>query len=279
MLNLTIRVQGRRRKCLLYVPGSYDENVSAPLVLSFHGFADWPARHAAMTRWNNLAEECRFLVAYPSGTGFPLRWNTRPSPADHWTPEMEVAFVDALIDRLMERYNIDSSRVFVNGFSNGGGMTLLLAKTLPQRIAAFGTVATAIFTGPEEIISAKPLRMIFFHGTADPIVPYMGGARVLFHGSFPNVPQWVGEFARCLGCVETPLHLPAQGAASGIAYTFPGQGDCIHFYTIAGGGHAWPGGLPLPVVVVGHTTQDIDATRMMWDFFIQRSSILDRQAA
>ncbi len=36
---------------------------------------------------------------------------------------------------------------------------------------------------------------------------------------------------------------------------------------IADGGHAWPGGEPLPRFIVGHTAQGIDATEMMWEFF------------
>ncbi len=37
--------------------------------------------------------------------------------------------------------------------------------------------------------------------------------------------------------------------------------------TIDGGGHTWPGGEPLPEWLTGPTTQDIDATRVMWEFF------------
>jgi polyhydroxybutyrate depolymerase len=41
----------------------------------------------------------------------------------------------------------------------------------------------------------------------------------------------------------------------------------VVFYTILEGGHSWPGGKPLPKWIVGNTTQSIDATRVMWDFF------------
>ena len=48
--------------------------------------------------------------------------------------------------------------------------------------------------------------------------------------------------------------------------TGPG-GEEVEFYTIAGGGHAWPGGQKLPGFIVGRTPQSIDATRVMWQFF------------
>ena len=46
-----------------------------------------------------------------------------------------------------------------------------------------------------------------------------------------------------------------------------GQGADVDFYTIDGGGHSWPGGEPLPEWIAGSTTPDLDATRLMWDFF------------
>jgi polyhydroxybutyrate depolymerase len=41
----------------------------------------------------------------------------------------------------------------------------------------------------------------------------------------------------------------------------------VVFYTVTGGGHTWPGGKPMTAAIVGKTTADVDATRLMWDFF------------
>ena len=41
----------------------------------------------------------------------------------------------------------------------------------------------------------------------------------------------------------------------------------VVLYTVAGGGHTWPGGHPLPAFITGPTTDDIDATRVIWEFF------------
>lgn len=92
-----------------------------------------------------------------------------------------------------------------------------------------------------------------------------------FHLPFPSIPNWVDELARRNGCpagaAKTPLDLPTSGEVSGVRYT-----DCaadVVFYTIAGGGHGWPGGGVIPEYIVGHTTQDITASEVMWDFFRQ----------
>jgi len=41
----------------------------------------------------------------------------------------------------------------------------------------------------------------------------------------------------------------------------------VVLYTIRGGGHTWPAGMPLPEWFVGRTARNIDATRLMWEFF------------
>ncbi|HSM25842.1 MAG TPA: hypothetical protein VK856_13345 [Anaerolineaceae bacterium] len=64
------------RKYLLHVPESYDGEQPTPLVISIHGFAEWPAHQMKLSRWNELAEEENFIVVYPRGTEFPLRWRT-----------------------------------------------------------------------------------------------------------------------------------------------------------------------------------------------------------
>ena len=43
----------------------------------------------------------------------------------------------------------------------------------------------------------------------------------------------------------------------------------IVFYIVTGGGHTWPGGKAMPAFIVGKTTPDFDATRLMWNFFTE----------
>jgi len=47
-----------------------------------------------------------------------------------------------------------------------------------------------------------------------------------------------------------------------------GNADVI-LYAVEGGGHTWPGGGALPEWWVGRTTREINATRVMWAFFVQ----------
>jgi polyhydroxybutyrate depolymerase len=61
--------------------------------------------------------------------------------------------------------------------------------------------------------------------------------------------------------------IPSPENVNGVRYANSASDAELVFYTIAGGGHAWPGGKPLPKFIVGHTPTEIDATRTMWAFF------------
>jgi polyhydroxybutyrate depolymerase len=256
---------GKRRKYLLHVPRNYDPTKPAPLVISIHGYAEWPAHQMQISRWNELADREGFLVVYPCGTGFPLHWRTHEAPGSDSDPILDVRFISDLIDKLERTYNIDPARIYANGLSNGGGMSFVLSADLSERIAAIGMVSGAYFYSWEAYHPSRPVPAVIFHGTADQVVPFQGGPSRVFDLPFPCVPQWVETLAQRNGCPGVVESLPPSGEVSGVRYT-----DCaaeVDFYTIAGGGHAWPGGKALPRIISGYATQNVDATRIMWDFF------------
>lgn len=265
--NGTLISSGEKRNYLLYVPESYDPSVPTPLVISMHGFAGWPANQMGMSRWNDLADQYGFIVVYPSGTRFPLRWRTNSTSGSDADLMMDVTFISDLIDKLADEYNIDPTRIYANGLSNGGGMSFVLSCKLSERIAAIGSVSGAYLLPWDECDSSRSVPAIVFHGTEDPIVPYQGGPSGPFDMPFPAITEWVDAFARHNGCDEAPQELVTSGDVSGVQFTNC-NGDVV-FYSIAGGGHSWPGGKPLPEIIVGNTPNDIDATRTMWDFFQQ----------
>ena len=255
---------GEKRTYLLYVPKSYDPSRPAPLVITIHGFVQWPANQMHISRWNDLAEEYGFLVVYPAGTRFPKRWRTGALPGLQQDPSADIQFLSDLIDKLERDFNIDASRIFANGLSNGGGMSFLLACALSDRIAAVGIVAGALPASLENCQPARPVPVMLFHGTDDPIVPY-GGGSFRREGRLPAIPEWVAALAERNGCQAAPRLILPKGAVSGLEYT--GCAADVIFYTIQGGGHTWPGGKPLPVWITGRTSMDIDATGTLWEFF------------
>jgi polyhydroxybutyrate depolymerase len=265
---------GEARRYLLHVPESYDPSKPLPLVISLHGFAQWPAHQSQLTGWTDLADQHRFIVVHPGGLGFPKRWRTELQ-ADG-APSPDVIFISDLIDQLERDYNIDSNRIYVNGLSNGGGMSSLLACELSDRIAAMGSVAGAYTFSWEDCPSEQPMPTIIFHGTDDPIVPYQGGLAGDSRFTLSPVPSWVEGLALHNSCESVPMDLPTSGDVSGIRFENCAEDAEVIFYTIQGGGHSWPGGGYLPEFLVGTTTQDIDATGVMWEFF-QKHTLKDQK--
>jgi polyhydroxybutyrate depolymerase len=265
--NGSIQSSRQKRRYLLYVPESYDPSKPTPLIISMHGFIEWPDHQRQISHWNKLADENGFIVVYPMGTGLPLRWGTLSRPGSEDRAQRDVRFISDLIDKLETEYNIDPARIYANGLSNGGGMAFLLACKMADRIAAIGGVAGAYSTPWSECNPSRPVPAIVFHGDVDLIVPYAGGSVSRTGFTFPAIADWVAAWANHNGCASQPVTLSDRGEVSGIRYTGCNQNADVEFYTVHGGGHSWPGGKGLPKFIVGHTTQDIDATRMMWDFF------------
>ena len=171
--NGSIQVNGNTRRYLLHVPETYESKEAAPLVVTIHGYAEWPAHQAQISHWNELADQYGFLVVYPAGTGFPLRWRASGDVNDQGSME-DVLFLNELIKQLENDYNIDPKRIFVNGFSNGAGMTYLLACNLQGKIAAIGGVSGAYLIG-ENCPVLNPNQEIYFHVKLDTIVHYSVG--------------------------------------------------------------------------------------------------------
>ena len=73
-------VSGGLERCyLLHVPPGHDLARPAALVFSLHGFASNAKPQVELTGWSELADREDFLVVYPEGTSFPLRWNAAPT--------------------------------------------------------------------------------------------------------------------------------------------------------------------------------------------------------
>ena len=276
---------GEKREYVLYVPGSYDRSKPTPLVISMHGAGLWGGAQRDISRWNMLANDRGFIVVYPSGAGGNGVRIWRAEPGEGL--KKDVRFISDLIDTVSAAYNIDSTRIYANGLSNGGGMSFALSCALSNRIAAVGLVAAAetlpwSWCGAREAGrgtrgATRPVPVISFHGTADPVVPYKGGASWISTRPFPNVPRWSALWAQRNQCAENPVESRVASDVTRLEYGGCAANAAVVLYTIDGGGHTWPGGMPLPEWFVGRTTQSIDATSVMWDFFAKHPLIRPAQ--
>lgn len=269
----TMVSSGEEREYLLHVPSSYDGGRPAPLVISFHGGATWPAQQANLSGWNRLADEHGFFVVYPAGDpelpilGIPRIW-----PVERAAElAKDVRFVDDLIDRLEARYAIDPERIYANGMSQGGAMAFAVSCALPERIAAVGTVAAAHALPFEACADSRPVPLIAFHGSADPIVPIDGGRLGdpfnPVKPVYPSVRSFTASWARRNGCEPSPVVSRFSPEVDRVEYAECAEDAAVVLYVVRGAGHVWPGGKPLPKWRVGPPSDRIHATSTTWDFF------------
>lgn len=122
--------------------------------------------------------------------------------------------------------------------------------------------------------------MLILQGTADPLVPYRGGAVAFGRGRIIDTEETAGRWAAANGAAREPVAgaLPTTAAAGrsapdrcgGVRLLYPGgcDGSEVVLLRLQGGGHTWPGGRQyLPERVVGRVCPDFDATVLIWEFF------------
>jgi polyhydroxybutyrate depolymerase len=263
----TLEASGESRRYYLYLPASFRRERPAPLVLVFHAGGGRASDIAPHTGFSRLADREGFVVAYPQG--LRGRWNDGRGFAT--ATHDDVGFVRALVDTLGRELGIDPRRVYATGISNGAMFAYRLACDLPGTFAAVAPVAGAL---PAELAPGcahgAPVSVIAFQGTADPLMPYLGGGagqrRVL------SAERSVGFWGTQAGCTGTPVTTDEPDrVADGtrvrrtVFLSCP-EGRAVELYTIDGGGHTWPGG-PAAGRRVGRVSREIDATELIWAFF------------
>lgn len=272
LLEKTIMVDTLEREYLLYVPADYDGSEAWPLVFNLHGATSNAREQLFVSGMNKVADTAHFLVVYPEGISNRLGdsgWNEPNSP----DLQDDVQFVSDMIDAIAAEYQVDLSRVYSTGLSNGGGMSFTLARTLSDRIAAVASVAAPGLL--EEPIPERPVPILYMHGTADQLVPFEGGMG-LFPIDFPAARDRVQFWVDNNGCSGDPeiIEFPDVNTADSSTVTLERYTDCeasseIAFYVIDNGGHTWPGGPPVPpgLEILGNVNLDINASSEIWNFF------------
>jgi len=259
---------GENRSYLLYVPDSYSRRKPAALVIALHGYSSKPSDIEFTSRWNDLADQEGFIVVYPAAYFTPKRWRAYATASPTENPQRDVQFISDLIDQLEKKYNIDPNRIYINGISQGGGMTYVVACQLADRVAAVGSVAGAYSFPFDQCTPSRPVPVMAFHGDADPVVPYLGGGFETYRVNFLPAPDWADWWAGNNGCAKATTATQDSEVVRTEFQECSENAD-VTFYTILGGGHTWPGDpSSTDSPEWGFTTHQIDATHLMWQFFM-----------
>jgi polyhydroxybutyrate depolymerase len=201
----TLQVDGVARTYILYVPASYTGETPVPLVTDWHPLMATGAAEESMSGYKALADQEGFIVAWPDA--LEGGWNIGPCCTRSGKVD-DLGFARSLVAEISARACIDPKRVYATGISMGGGMSHYLACNAADTFAAVAPAAFDLLIEEEEPCHpARPITVISFRGTADPIVPYMGGAStppngldvtIHFRGAEGTFEAW-GELNGCSG--------------------------------------------------------------------------------
>ena len=236
--NGSLEVGGLTRSYLVHLPSSYDGKRATPLLLMFHALNNYDY-YIMQHDLNNISEKRGFIVVYPNG--YNASWAAGGAfPADVKGVD-DVAFVSTLIDKMARELNIDTSKVYATGFSNGGMFSLRLACELSDKVAGVAAVGATIAEKVSATCSPKKLiPILIIHGTADNTVPLAGIAGFL---SFPDtIGKWVG----INGCPTSPVvtyapHRDLNGGKVREEVYSPCRDNAkVAFYSVEGLHHEWP---------------------------------------
>lgn len=254
---------GMRRYYRVHVPLDYTSTHSYALALSFHGNGSTMTQQEQLTHLSTLADHLGFLVIYPQGTRGPngrLGWSsggpTHPTRND-------TLFVSDLLTQAQSRFCINPARIYATGFSNGGGMTAVLACQLDGRIAAFAAVSGSYFPLKGGCSPARPAPILEVHGTGDRTVPYLGRAAM----NLLATPTWLEQWARRDGCRAAPQTRTL--ATDLVDETWLGcrDGVALEHLRRTGGAHVWPQGALAPNGLYTPATPGMpQLTQVIWQF-------------
>jgi len=158
----------------------------------------------------------------------------------------DVARLGQLIDSWRARPEVDSTRIYVMGHSNGGFMTERLACALGDRISAAASIAGAAPPAEQACTPTKSLALLEVHGDNDQFVRYGGGS--VFDSSelsrFPGIEQGFRDWAKRLGCAGAAQSAPDRdldarlpGSETRVQRYASCTSGSVELWTVRGGNH------------------------------------------
>jgi poly(3-hydroxybutyrate) depolymerase len=174
---------------------------------------------------------------------------------------VNVAFLEAAVDRLREDFHPSSPTFCLTGMSGGARMASRFASLQPRDVAVLGAVAG--LRAPSVATVAQPVRVVAFHGTSDRINPYAGSGTARWNESVRDATR---TWARANGLLAEPREEAVSPTMSRVCFGAEDEPGAVTLWVSKGAGHTWPSSrLPLLYrLFLGKISFEVDATAEIW---------------
>ena len=275
--SFTLQHGGLARMYRVHVPARYDVARPAPVLVALHGGGgnmDFQANDSVYGQIGKSDKE-GFIAVFPNGfSRFPggkfATWNAgnccgaaRDRGVD------DVGFIREVVADVARRWNVDRSRIYATGMSNGAMMAYRLACEASDVFAAIAPVAGTDNT--RACAPNKPVAVLHIHAKNDSHVLFTGGAGPDSASrsqvtDYVSVADTIAKWSRLDSCTAPPRRVVDKpGAYCDVVAQCQG-GVQVQLCVTETGGHSWPGGHK--VRAGGEpASQALSANDLMWEFF------------
>ena len=279
---LDIKANSVRRNYLIHIPENFKSDDSYPLVIALHGAFSTAAEFEKQTGFSVLADREDFVVVYPNGAygifGFLQHWNAGHCCGKAVRDSLDdIAFIHKTIESVKSIVRVDTTRIYMLGFSNGGMLTQYFAAQNSGNLAAIAALAAPLTSKPSEEAKEWPvpkpkynIPVIYFHGRADQNMPYAGGKSIHHGGSREyfsakqTVQFWLDNNSIN---VRSSCDTLNQGSVIRERWTCQKSGSEVMFYSFDKWPHQWPGRYFTGKLPDNNPLKDFEATEIIWEFF------------
>jgi polyhydroxybutyrate depolymerase len=231
--------------------------------------------------FDRLADSEPCLVVYPDG--FKEHWNDGRRHAGFATAREgidDIGFLRTLIASLCSEFALQSSSIYLVGFSNGGHLVYRALSAMPESLGGAVIIGANRSIPGHAVFALDRLHhpVLLVAGDYDPINPYHGGRTTLFGlGYRGNVLSaedsaaelaWLALSRHPSGWVSGRMTASRNrdGMISTIDYSCEGA-VWVRLLRLHGAGHTIPQSYAEMPRMLGDTAGGIDIARYAWQFF------------
>ena len=158
-----------------YSPAENSNTSGYPLVIWLHGMGDG-AYDGKQIETNNIVNwsSAEYQSRFSAGGAYIFAPRSLEEKGIFWSDGL-IFPLRVAIDDFIANNNVDTSRIYIGGYSMGGKMTLKMAVAYPEMFAAAFPICPAWTPGEEATALISDIPVWLVSSAADPLVNYFSG--------------------------------------------------------------------------------------------------------